>query len=107
MVELLPGGERNRITAERILRVLRRWFGLEQPLLEYIAQSARLLTFIASVDNEDASRATRRAWRLAKALQASAWRIAAAIRFRSFSPPSGGVQGGTPQLHARPSTSPS
>jgi hypothetical protein len=39
--------------------------------------------------------------------RSSAWRIASATRLRSASPPTGGVHGGTPQTHARPSVSPS
>jgi hypothetical protein len=47
----------HRITAERRLRALPQWFGLEQPLLEYVAQSALLPTFIAC------SRQRGRLWR--------------------------------------------
>jgi N-acetylglutamate synthase-like GNAT family acetyltransferase len=35
---------------ERVLRTLPRWFGIEQALLEYAQNTARLPTFVAKVE---------------------------------------------------------
>jgi GNAT superfamily N-acetyltransferase len=53
MVELSRDGERNRRVAERVLRALPQWFGLEEPVIEYIADAAVLPTFIASEGSAD------------------------------------------------------
>jgi GNAT superfamily N-acetyltransferase len=53
VIELSDDGERNRSAAERILRALPEWFGLEEPIVGYIGQAALLPTFIASNGRED------------------------------------------------------
>jgi GNAT superfamily N-acetyltransferase len=47
-------GDRAARVAEQVLRALPEWFGLEEPLLEYVAAARRLPTYIASVDGRDA-----------------------------------------------------
>lgn len=53
VIELSNDGERNRSAAEAVLRALPEWFGLEEPILDYVAQAALLPTFIASNGRED------------------------------------------------------
>ena len=53
MIELSRDRERNESVAEAILRALPEWFGLEEPILDYIAEAAVLPTFIASKEAED------------------------------------------------------
>jgi GNAT superfamily N-acetyltransferase len=53
VIELSDDGERNRSAAERILRALPEWFGLEEPIVGYSGQAALLPTFIASNGRED------------------------------------------------------
>jgi GNAT superfamily N-acetyltransferase len=53
VVELSADSERNRRVAEKVLRALPKWFGLEEPLLGYVEDAATELTFLATVDAED------------------------------------------------------
>ena len=48
MVELSSNSERSRSAADEILRALPQWFGLEEPILDYIAEAAIFPTFLAS-----------------------------------------------------------
>jgi GNAT superfamily N-acetyltransferase len=53
VIELSTNADRSRSAAEATLRALPRWFGLEEPILDYIAQTAVFPTFIASDGSRD------------------------------------------------------
>jgi GNAT superfamily N-acetyltransferase len=46
-------GETGARVAETVLRALPQWFGLEQPILDYIEAARRLPTFVATADETD------------------------------------------------------
>jgi GNAT superfamily N-acetyltransferase len=48
MIESAPGPDRAASAAERVLRALPQWFGMEDPIAGYIAAARRLPTFVAS-----------------------------------------------------------
>jgi GNAT superfamily N-acetyltransferase len=47
VIERLSGGDRAATVAEGVLRALPAWFGLEEPLVGYIAEARRVPTFVA------------------------------------------------------------
>jgi GNAT superfamily N-acetyltransferase len=53
VIERLPGGERAATVAESVLRALPPWFGLEEPIVGYIADARRLPTFVAVEGGRD------------------------------------------------------
>lgn len=62
MVELSTDSERSRFVADQVLRALPQWFGLEEPILNYVTEAARLPTFIASDPTGDLGFLTLKAY---------------------------------------------